>query len=87
MSEIENEQLIRAYHVCFSSPSGQLVLTDLSKFCRAAETCVVPGDQYATFILEGRREAFLRIQQFARLMEDEILQLRLGRIRPKPTGE
>lgn len=75
----QNEQMLRAYQLCFGSPAGQMVLTDLAAFCRAAETCVVRGDRDATMVLEGRREAFLRIQQFARLTEDDILELRMGR--------
>ena len=79
----KNEQLLRAYQLCFNSPAGQLVLTDLAKFCRGAETCVVPGDIHTTLVLEGRREALLRVMQFAKLDEEQILELRLGRMRPK----
>jgi hypothetical protein len=80
----KNEEIVRAYHVCFSSPSGQLALTDLVGFCRMMETIYAIGDPYSTALLEGRRQVFLRIAQFAKLTEEEILQLRLGRINPKP---
>lgn len=83
----QNEQLVRAYHVCFSSVAGQAVLADLVLFCRGAESCAVPGDHDRTLLLLGRHETLLRIQKFAKLNEDEILQLRLGRIQPKPTDE
>lgn len=79
----QNEQLLRAYAMAFNSPAGQMVLTDLAKFCRGAETCIVPGDIHTTLVLEGRREALLRIMHFAKLNEEQILHLRLGRIRPQ----
>jgi hypothetical protein len=81
--DIQNEQLLRAYQLCFGSPAGQAVLVDLAPFCRAAETCVVRGDRDATLVLEGRREVWLRIQQFARLSEEDILELRMGRAKPQ----
>lgn len=79
----QNEQIIRAYHVCFGGPAGQMVLTDLAAFCRGAETTFVPGDPGKSAFLEGRRDVLLRIQQRARLSDAEILQLRLGRIQPR----
>jgi hypothetical protein len=82
-----NEQILRAYGIVFGSPSGQIVLTDLVAFCRASETCYVAGDTHATAMLEGRREVFLRIQQYSKLTFDEILRLRQGRINLRATGE
>lgn len=76
----ENEELLRAYQLTFNSPSGQIVLADLAPFCRAVESCLVLGDTHATAALEGRREVFLRITQYARLTEEEILTLRMSRI-------
>lgn len=52
----------RAYMLTFGTPAGQAVLADLATFCRSSETCVVPGDRDLTYVLEGRREAFLRIR-------------------------
>jgi hypothetical protein len=80
---IDNEQLIRAYRVAFGSPAGQQVLADLAPFCRAAETCFHP-DPRIHAALEGRREVWLRIQNFVHLTEDDILQLALRRPRVKP---
>ena len=82
-SDAKNDELLRAYSVCFNGAAGQIVLTDLVAFCRGVESCVVPGDINSTCVLEGRREVLLRIQRYARLTFDEIVQLRLGRIRPK----
>lgn len=68
----------RAYSLTFQSPAGNEVLIDLAKFCRAAETCVVPGDNDLTRVLEGRREVWLRIQQQLNLSSEELFQLGRG---------
>jgi len=54
----------RDYQLCFGSPAGTQVLKDLARFCRATETCVVPGDRDRTLVLEGRREVWLKIEQY-----------------------
>ena len=82
-----NESLLRAYAICFNSPAGQIVLTDLVPYCRGAETTHVPGDPDTSKFLEGRRDALLRIIRFSNLDVSEILQLRLGRINPKIVGD
>ncbi len=50
------------------------VLFDLAKFCRAHETCFHP-DVRVHANLEGRREVWLRIQEYLQLSEDEIYEL------------
>lgn len=80
----KNDEVLGAYKTWFSSPAGLIVLTDLAPFCRAVETTVVLGDRQASDVLAGRREVFLRIQEMSRLTADEILELRMGRIRPVP---
>lgn len=52
----------------------ELILRDLSKFCRAHETTHNP-DQRLSAVLEGRREVWLRIQQHLNLTEDELWSL------------
>lgn len=74
-ADAENEALIRAYHVCFGSPDGQIVLADLVAFCRATETCFHP-DPRLHAAAEGRREVFLRIHSFSKLTVEQILNLR-----------
>jgi hypothetical protein len=64
-----------AYQVAFSTPAGQAVLADLVPFCRARETCVVPGDRDRTAVLEGRREVYLRIQHHLELTPEELVLL------------
>jgi hypothetical protein len=90
--EAQNEALLRAYNLAFNTAWGKEVVADLAAYCRASESCVVKNargeiDAAATMLLEGRREVFLRIQQFAKLTEDEILQLRMERIRSMPQPE
>jgi hypothetical protein len=68
----------RAFQLCFGSPAGKEVLIDLSKFCRAAETCVVAGDHDKTLLLEGRREVWIRIQQHMRLNQEQLFALYAG---------
>ncbi len=67
----------QAYQLVFqwAQPADRLVLEDLAKFCRANESCVVPGDHDRTLVLEGRREAWLRIQQHLGLAEEQLLEL------------
>lgn len=81
LSDARDAEVMRAYQLCFNSPNGRTVLNDLATFCYGAETCIVPGDIYATVALEGRREALLHIMRLAKLNAEEILHLRLERIR------
>ena len=73
------EKRKRAYALAFGSPAGNDVLIDLASFCRAAETCAVPGNHDGTLLLEGRREVWLRIQQHLNLMPEELFHLYTGR--------
>jgi hypothetical protein len=69
----------RQYQLTFKQTVwGQNVLADLAKFCRANETCVVPGDQRLTDVLEGRREVWLRIQNHIHLTDDQLYLLLTG---------
>src|SRR3954469_23559464 len=63
----------RAYQVAFNSEVGKAVLADLAVFCRANETCVVPGDRDRTYVLEGRREVYLRIKHHLDLTIDQLV--------------
>lgn len=66
-----------AYRLTFNDeqPADVAVQKDLARFCRANETCVVPGDPVATAILEGRREVWLRIQQHKNLTPEQLFRL------------
>lgn len=73
------EERKRDYALCFGTPAGQRVLVDLTKFCRGAESFVVPGDRDRTYVLAGRLETWLRIEQHLNLTPDELFQLYAGR--------
>lgn len=64
----------RAYQVAFNSEAGKAVLADLAPFCRAEETCVVPGDRDRTYVLEGRREVYLRIRAYLDLSPEQLVE-------------
>ena len=64
----------RAYQTTFAGPIGELVLSDLAKFCRAYSTTFHPDPRVAAQ-LDGRREVFLRIQKYLKLTDDQIWDL------------
>ena len=63
------------YQLTFAQPAGQNVLDDLAKFCRAHETCVIPGDRDRSLVLEGRREVWLRIMQHMAYSPEQLMVL------------
>lgn len=77
------EQRKRNFQLCFGSPAGQEVLKDLVTFCRGAETFVVPGDRDRTYVLAGRLEVWLRIEQHMNLTPEELFKLYAGRPTPR----
>ena len=74
----------RSYQMTFqlNQPANIAVLEDLVKFCRAEETCVVPGDHDKSLVLEGRREVWLRIQQHLQLSPEILFSLYSGTTPP-----
>lgn len=56
------------------SVAVQAVLKDLSRFCRAHETTFSKDDR-TTYMLEGRREVWLRIQNYLNLTQDQLYDL------------
>ena len=64
-----------AYQRAFKGASREALLHDLSRFCRAHHSCVVPGDRDRTLLLEGRREVWLRIQEHITLSIVELAEL------------
>jgi hypothetical protein len=80
----------RSYQLCFGSPAGNDVLKDLAGFCGAAEAGLVvksgdgsargrPVDKARTFMMLGRREVWLHIQNNLHLSSEEIYRLATGR--------
>ena len=53
----------------------EVVTADLRRFCRAGVSTFHP-DPRVHAVLEGRREVFLRIEQFSTLSTEEIIEAR-----------
>jgi hypothetical protein len=70
------------YRATFRTPSGEKVLADLRRFCRAASSSVIVSpqtgeiDTHAMAVNEGRREVFLRIAAHLHLDDAELLRMR-----------
>jgi len=60
-----------AYVKTFKNPVGEEVLKDLVHFCRATET-TFHADPRMHAVLEGRREVWLRIQNYSNLSDKEL---------------
>ena len=56
------------------SQEARVVLEDLAKFCRAYDSTFAPSERVSN-LLEGRREVWLRIQNYLKLTPDEIYDL------------
>jgi hypothetical protein len=73
----------REYQHTFTSLAGQEVFRDLALFCRANETCTVLDkdgrvDDKLTFMMEGRREVYLRILIHMGLTPQQLMVLFTG---------
>ena len=64
-------QLKAAYQVALMNDAGQLMQRDLRKFCRADESCF-DADPRVHAAFEGRREVWLRINDFLTLSPEEL---------------
>lgn len=60
-----------SYRVTFRGPHAETVLLDLSRFCRANDSCFHENER-AHMLLEGRREVWLRIQKHLKLDDDQF---------------
>ena len=72
----------QAYRKCLTGPLAEILLADLSRFCRAEETCF-HADPRIHAALEGRREVWLRIQDHLKLSLDELA-VKYGATKRKP---
>lgn len=81
----QNEELQAAYQHTFNTPFGKRVLADLAAYCGARKSTFDPDDRQHAFN-EGKRDVFLRMQEFMSLELEDIYRLRgMGRVRT--TGE
>jgi len=63
-----------------SQPAHLMVLDDMARFCRANESCAVPGDHDRTMLLLGRNEVWLRVNQYLHLNPEQLFALYGGDI-------
>ena len=74
----ETDDLKTAYQIVFApGPAGQAVVLDLTRFCRAEVPCWSEDARHHAR-LEGRREVWLRIQDYLKLPVEDLLQRRVG---------
>jgi len=64
-----------AYKNTFNTTEGKQVLADLRRFCRATLPTADVDNVNTTYLLEGRREVFLRIMTHLQLTDDDIYNL------------
>lgn len=83
----ELEDRKRSYQLTFEKnlPANQAVLQDLAIFCRAQESCVIPGDRDRSLLLAGRHEVWLRICEWLHMTPEELFIVKGGVVlRRKP---
>lgn len=64
-----------AYAKTFNNHEGRKVLADLKRFCRATVPTADVNNVHTTYLLEGRREVWLRIQSMLQLTDEDVVQL------------
>lgn len=64
-----------AYAKTFNTPDGRKVLADLKRFCRASVPTADVNNIHTTYLLEGRREVWLRIASMLQLTDEDVVQL------------
>lgn len=64
-----------AYRKTFETPEGRKVLADLRRFCRATTPTADINNVQATYLLEGRREVWCRIQAHLNLTDEDVYRL------------
>ena len=65
----------RAYRNTFNNPEGKKVLADLRRFCRATLPTADVNNVQTTYLLEGRREIWCRIQAHLQLTDEDVFNL------------
>lgn len=64
-----------SYKQTFDTAAGRKVLADLKRFCRATVPTADVNNERVTYMLEGRREVWLRIQAHLQLSDEDIHEL------------
>ena len=65
----------RAYRATFNTVEGRKVLADLRRFCRASVPTADVNNVQATYLLEGRREVWCRLQAHRMLTDEDVFNL------------
>lgn len=65
----------QAYQQTFNGEYGKAVLADLRRFCRATLPTADVNNEKTTYLLEGRREVWLRIQAYLQLSDEDVYNL------------
>jgi len=65
----------QAYQQTFNGEHGKAVLADLRRFCRARLPTADVNNEKTTYLLEGRREVWLRIQAYLQLSDEDVYNL------------
>lgn len=73
------KQQNQAYRQFLRQPAGQMILADLSLFCKANAASMVPGDTHMTAFNEGKRAVWNRIQAILHLTDDELYAIMGGK--------
>lgn len=76
----------RAYALVFGNYAGQMVMTDLIKFCRATKSTWSDDERHHAR-LEGRREVILRINEHLHLSSEKLYALYDGKSIQPPTDD
>ncbi len=67
------------YHRTFDTEMGKEVLNDLAIFCHANDS-TYRATERETMIQEGKRQVWLRIQNFLQLSDRQLWQIKKGEI-------
>lgn len=73
-------EVSRAYRTCLLAPlSTEFILPDLAEFCGAHDPAPKNADLFMQGRAAGRRDVWLRLQNFLHLTDDELAALYAGR--------
>lgn len=83
---VKFEDLRKAYKTAFSTIGTELVLPDLAEFCGANDPAPKTPDLFMQGRAAGRRDVWLRLQNFLHLSDRDHMELLAGH-QVQPRGE
>lgn len=78
--------LAKGYKIAFTTPGTEPVLLDLAEFCGASDPAPKTPDLFMQGRAAGRRDVWLRLQQFLHLDDRDLAELLVGR-QVQPRGD